>query len=116
MPPTPNSIRTSSVAAKRQRVAIGRALAGSPKFVVLDEPVSALDVTIQAQIINLLKDLQARLQLTYLFIAHNLDVVYYMSDRVAVMSHGRLVELGDCDDVIGNPQHELTRELVSSSV
>ncbi len=99
-----------------QRVAIARALAGSPRFVVLDEPVSALDVTIQAQIINLLKDLQARLQLTYLFIAHNLDVVYYMSDRVAVMSHGRLVELGECDEVIRNPKHELTKELVSSSI
>ncbi len=98
-----------------QRVAIARALVGSPKFVVLDEPVSALDVTIQAQIINLLKDLQSKLQLTYLFIAHNLDVVYYMSDRVAVMSQGRLVELGECDDVIGNPKHELTRELVSFS-
>ena len=99
-----------------QRIAIARALAGHPKFIVLDEPVSALDVTIQAQIINLLKDLQARLGLTYLFIAHNLDVVYYLSDRVAVMHSGRLVEFGDCDDVILNPKHEHTKELVASSV
>ncbi len=98
-----------------QRLAIARALAGSPKFIVLDEPVSALDVTIQAQIINLLKDLQAKLGLTYLFIAHNLDVVYYLSDRVAVMHGGRLVELGDCDEVILSPKHEHTRELVASS-
>ena len=99
-----------------QRIAIARALAGHPKFIVLDEPVSALDVTIQAQIINLLKDLQARLGLTYLFIAHNLDVVYHLSDRVAVMHSGRLVEFGDCDDVILNPKHEHTKELVASSV
>ena len=99
-----------------QRIAIARALAGHPKFIVLDEPVSALDVTIQAQIINLLKDLQARLGLTYLFIAHNLDVVCHLSDRVAVMHSGRLVEFGDCDDVILNPKHEHTKELVASSV
>jgi len=98
-----------------QRIAIARALAGSPKFIVLDEPVSALDVTIQAQIINLLKDLQAKLCLTYLFIAHNLDVVYYLSDRVAVMFQGRLVEIGDCDDVILHPKHKHTNELVAFS-
>ena len=98
-----------------QRIAIARALAGSPKFIVLDEPVSALDVTIQAQIINLLKDLQEKLRLTYLFIAHNLDVVYYLSDRIAVMFQGELVEIGDCDDVILNPKHEHTNELVASS-
>ena len=98
-----------------QRVAIARALASNPQFIVLDEPVSALDVTIQAQIINLLKRLQETLQLTYLFIAHNINVVYFMSDRVAVMSEGRVVEFGSCQDVIGNPKHDLTKHLVAGS-
>ena len=100
---------------QRQRIMIAMAMACAPRLLIADEATTALDVTIQAQIINLLKRLQAKLQLTYLFIAHNINVVYFMSDRVAVMSEGRVVEFGSCQDVIGNPKHDLTKHLVAGS-
>jgi oligopeptide transport system ATP-binding protein len=99
---------------QRQRIGIARALALSPDLVVCDEPVSALDVSIQAQILNLLKDLQDQFGLTYLFIAHDLSVVRAMSDRIAVMNQGRLVELGDAEDVYSHPRERYTRELVEA--
>ena len=99
---------------QRQRIGIARALALSPKLIVCDEPVSALDVSIQAQILNLLKDLQQDFALTYLFIAHDLAVVRAMSDRIAVMNRGELVELGPAEEVYSTPREEYTKALLAA--
>jgi peptide/nickel transport system ATP-binding protein len=99
---------------QKQRIGIARALALQPKILALDEPVSALDVSIQAGIINLLLDLQQQLGLSYLFVSHDLSVVKHLAHRVAVMYHGKIVEQGDADDVFANPQHEYTRRLLAA--
>jgi oligopeptide transport system ATP-binding protein len=99
---------------QRQRIGIARALALNPKLIICDEPVSALDVSIQAQILNLLKDLQQDFGLTYLFIAHDLAVVRTMSDRIAVMSRGKLIEVGPAEQVYTNPQEEYTKALLAA--
>lgn len=100
---------------QRQRVAIGMALMLSPKFLIADEPVSALDVTIQAQVMELLKQLQKDLNLSMLFISHDLRVVYHMCDRVLIMKQGEIVESGTVTEIYKNPQHEYTKQLLSAA-
>ena len=99
---------------QRQRIGIARAVVAKPDFILCDEPTSALDASTQAQVINLLKDLQKKFSLTYLFISHNLGVVEYIADRIAVMYRGNLVELGTTEQIMKNPQHVYTKRLLNS--
>ena len=98
---------------EKQRVGIARALATEPRFIVCDEPVSALDVSVQAAIVNLLADLRDRLGVAYLFISHDISVVAHLADRVAVMHHGKIVEIGPADEVMNAPEHPYTSKLLS---
>jgi peptide/nickel transport system ATP-binding protein len=99
---------------QRQRVCIARSLALNPKFIICDESVSALDVSVQAQVLNLLKELQEEFGLTYIFISHDLSVVKFMSDRILVMNQGQIVEQGKAEDIYRNPKQEYTQKLIAS--
>jgi len=99
---------------QRQRIGIARALAVQPEFIIADEPISALDVSIQAQVVNLMKKLQKEKNLTYLFIAHDLSMVKYISDRIGVMYFGKMVELAPADELYKNPLHPYTQSLLSA--
>lgn len=99
---------------QRQRIGIARALAVQPDFIIADEPISALDVSIQAQVVNLMRKLQKEKGLTYLFIAHDLSMVKYISDRIGVMYHGKIVELADSDELYNHPMHPYTKSLLSA--
>jgi peptide/nickel transport system ATP-binding protein/oligopeptide transport system ATP-binding protein len=99
---------------QRQRIGIARALAVKPRFIVCDEPVSALDVSVQAQIVNLLQDLQQELGLTYLFVAHDLGVIEHVSDQVLVMYRGKIVEAAPAESIYENPQHDYTKKLLAA--
>ncbi len=99
---------------QRQRICIARALALQPQFIICDESVSALDVSVQAQVLNLLNELKKEFKFTYIFISHDLSVVKFMSDRMVVMDKGRIEEMGDADQIYNNPQSEYTRKLISS--
>jgi peptide/nickel transport system ATP-binding protein len=99
---------------QRQRICIARALALQPRFIVCDESVSALDVSVQAQVLNLLKELQGEFQLTYIFISHDLSVVKFMSDRIMVMNQGRIEEIGKADQIYGEPEKAYTRRLIDA--
>src|SRR5581483_1868412 len=100
---------------QRQRIGIARALALKPRFIVLDEPVSALDVSVGAQIVNLLAKLQRDFRLTYLFISHSMPVVRYLSTRIAVIRKGEIVELGDAERITSAPRHEYTKTLLTAT-
>ena len=99
---------------QRQRIGIARALAVEPEFIIADEPISALDVSIQAQVVNILLKLQREKDITFLFIAHDLSMVKYISDRIAVMHFGKIVELGTADEIYNNPLHPYTQSLLSA--
>jgi peptide/nickel transport system ATP-binding protein len=99
---------------QRQRICIARALALNPRFIICDEAVSALDVSVQAQVLNLLKELQGEFNLTYIFISHDLSVVKFMSDRIMVMNRGKIEEIGESENIYANPEKEYTRKLIAS--